>query len=372
MQFAKNVPLAPYTTFRIGGPARWFAEAASEEDVAAAVAFARERRLPLFVMSGGSNLLVSDRGYSGLVLRIALSGVSVINEGAERGKPAGESTGGQDAVNLHGRRTIFSAAAGEQWDAFVARTVAEEYGGLECLSGIPGSVGATPVQNVGAYGQEVSQTLLRVRAYDLQTLAFVSLSNSECGFGYRSSIFNTTERDRYIVTRADFALVQGGAPMLAYPDLKFYFKNEAPDLARVRRAVLDIRAQKGMVIVPGDRDSLSAGSFFKNPMVPQALVCSRFERIAGALGIPPESVPHYPAADGAAKIPAAWLVEQAGFSKGYSLGGAAISSRHTLALINPGNARAADVIALRDKIAGTVERRFGVRLESEPVWLGDL
>jgi UDP-N-acetylmuramate dehydrogenase len=345
MDFLENVALAPYTTFRIGGPARWFAEAVTEDDILAGLFFARERGLPLFILGGGSNLLVSDRGFPGLVLRIAIRGIDIAQK---------------DGISL------FSAGAGEEWDLFVERAVGEECAGVECLSGIPGTVGGTPVQNVGAYGQEVSESIATVRALDRQSMQFVTLTNAECGFAYRRSIFNTTAKERYIVSRVEYALVKNGAPALAYKDLKSYFEDCSPTLEEVRIAVRSIRASKGMLIVPGAPDSLSAGSFFKNPIVP----ATSLEHIAAALATNRERVPRYPASDGLVKLPAAWLVEQAGFSRGYALGEAGISSLHTLALINRGNATAAEVSALRDRIVETVGRRFGIRLEPEPVWVG--
>ena len=347
MQFLEEVPLAPYTTFQIGGPARWFAEAASEDDIAAGVAFAGDRKLPLFVLGGGSNLLVSDAGFSGLVLRIALRGIASAQE--------------------HGR-PILSAAAGEDWDALVAYAVAADYAGVECLSGIPGTVGGTPVQNVGAYGQEVSQTIVTVRAFDRESRQFVDLPASACGFSYRRSIFNSTQRERYVVTRVDYALNKNGPANFVYADLARYFtaRNVAsPTLAEVRDAVRTIRQQKGMLIVPGDADCRSAGSFFKNPVVPVTVLDS----LAQDLGVEKKSIPAYPARDGEVKLSAAWLIERAGFQKGYALGNAGISSRHTLALINRGGASAADVLALRDKVTETIASRFAIRLEPEPVWL---
>src|ERR1700760_2172409 len=191
MQFLERVPLAPYTTFQIGGPARWFAEAANEDDIVAGIAFAREHHLPLFILGGGSNLLVSDAGFPGLVLRIALMGM--------------RSTHQDD-------RLLVSAAAGEDWDGLVAYAVAANAAGVECLSGIPGTVGGTPVQNVGAYGQEVSETIVTVRALDRRTARFVDLAAADCGFSYRRSIFNSSERERYIVSRVDYSLVSHGAP----------------------------------------------------------------------------------------------------------------------------------------------------------------
>ena len=350
MDFREHVTLAPYTTFGIGGPARWFAEAYTEADVAEAAAFAREAKLPLFPLGGGSNLLVSDAGYPGLVLRLAMQAIYE--------EPAGI-------------RRLFRVAAGVDWDTLVARTVKQQCAGIECLAGIPGTTGGTPVQNVGAYGQEVSQTIACVRGYDLETASFVEWLGEDCRFGYRSSRFNMRDRGRYVLTRVDFSLEQGGASTLIYPDLKRYFEDKGikPSLEDTSRAVRTIRKSKGMVHSTQDPDSRSAGSFFKNPIVPAAV----YERIAA--GFAPAPVPHFPVPAGGqgepqVKIPAAWLLEKAGFHRGYVRGQAGISSRHTLALINRGEARAADILALRDEICAGVEQQFGVMLEPEPVWLG--
>ncbi len=339
MQFREHVPLAPYTTFKIGGPARWFAEATTEAEILKAVDFVRSRDLPLFILGGGSNLLVSDEGFPGLVLRIALYGIE------------------EDAG-------LFRVSAGEDWDRFVSLAVNRNYGGIECLAGIPGTVGGTPVQNVGAYGQEVSETIAAVRVIDLTRLEIEELSSAACGFSYRRSIFNSTERGRYIVTRVDYALQKDASPRLSYADLKRAFPGlEIPSLSDASAAVRVIRRQKGMLIVADDPDCRSAGSFFKNPIVTSA----HYSSIAAGLAA---AVPHYAAADGYVKLPAAWLVEQSGFPKGFALGAAGISSRHTLALINRGNARAADILALRDRIVAAVQAGFGIHLEPEPVLLG--
>lgn len=339
MQFREHVPLAPYTTFQIGGPARWFAEASTEAGILEAVEFARSRSLPLFALGGGSNLLVSDAGFSGLVLHIALKGIE------------------QEGEN-------FFVAAGENWDGFVSHAVEQNCAGIECLAGIPGTVGGTPIQNVGAYGQEVSETVRSVRALNLATLQFEEFSNADCGFSYRRSIFNTTERGKYIVTEVKYCLHADGQPKIAYADLKRHFQNsDQPSLREVSDAVRAIRRGKGMYIVPGDPDCRSAGSFFKNPIIS----AEHFTRIAKQEAV---EVPHYPAADGAVKIPAAWLLERAGFHKGYAMGEAGISTRHTLALINRGSAKAADIFTLRDKIISEVQSRFSIRLEPEPVLLG--
>jgi UDP-N-acetylmuramate dehydrogenase len=345
MRVLEQVLLAPYTTFGIGGPARWFVEASTEDEVLEAVRFARERNAPLFVLGGGSNLLVSDVGFPGVVLRIALKGI----EQAETSESA-----------------IFSVSAGEDWDAFVSLAVGKNYAGIECLAGIPGTVGGTPVQNVGAYGQEVAETIRLVRALDLQAIDYVELNAKECGFSYRRSIFNSSERGRYIVTRVDYELRSGLNASLSYADLKRYFGNwtRQPTLLEVSSAVREIRHQKGMLIVAGDPDCRSAGSFFKNPVIS----AEHFARITASMD--GTSVPCYPAANGQVKIPAAWLLDQAGFHKGYTLGRAGISTRHTLALINRGGASANDMTALRDAIVAKVLEQFAIRLEPEPVWVG--
>ena len=343
MEFLQEVTLGPYTTFQVGGPARWFAEATSEDDIAAGLSFAEQRQLPVFILGGGSNLLVSDAGFSGLVLRICLR-----------------------ALELQG--TVLVAGAGEDWDAVVAFAVEHNLSGMECLSGIPGTTGGTPVQNVGAYGQDVGQTIVTVRAFDRTTARFVSLPAAACGFAYRRSIFNTTERGRYVVSRVDYALHQDGAANFAYADLQKYFAARqvaAPTLAQVREAVLWVRAQKGMVLVAGDADCRSAGSFFKNPIVPLPMM----DALAQSLKIDRHTIPAFAAGAGEVKLSAAWLIERAGFTRGYALGNAGISSRHTLALINRGGATAADVIALRDQVIDKVAAQFGIRLEPEPVWV---
>jgi UDP-N-acetylmuramate dehydrogenase len=339
MEFREQVPLAPYTTFKIGGPARWFAEAESEAEIVEAVEFARERGLPLFVLGGGSNLLVADDGFPGLILHVALKGVNQSGD-------------------------VFDVAAGEDWDAFVTRVVGAGYAGVECLAGIPGTVGGTPIQNVGAYGQEVSETIVRVRALNRATQKFEEFSNADCDFTYRRSTFNSALRGKHIVTRVSYRLRKDGDPKIAYAELKRHFQDSVKPLLRdVSAAVREIRRGKGMYIVPGDPDCRSAGSFFKNPVVS----AEQYAHIEAAEKI---EIPHYPAADGSVKIPAAWLLERAGFHKGYTLGRAGISSKHTLALINRGDAKAADIFALRDRIVAQVESRFGIQLEPEPVLLG--
>ncbi len=349
MLMEENKPLAPFTTFGIGGPARWFAEAGSEDDITEAETWTREHGAPLFVLGGGSNLLISDAGFSGLVLRVALRGIAAADDAEQK---------------------IYSVAAGEDWDGFVERAVQDKCAGIECLAGIPGTVGGTPVQNVGAYGQEVASSIERVRAYDLRERAFVELDAAECGFAYRSSRFNSTDRGRFIVTRVDYRLTAGGAPTLRYADLQRAFadSSKAASLADVAGAVRRIRQSKGMLLVEGDPNCRSVGSFFKNPVVTN----ERLQEIEAGIGVQPPRFPAGPDPEnvGRSKIPAAWLIEQSGFAKGYALGAAGVSSRHTLALINRGGATAAAIMALAAQIMEAVEAQFGIQLEMEPVLVG--
>jgi UDP-N-acetylmuramate dehydrogenase len=341
------VPLAPLTTLKVGGPARLFVHASSEEEVLAAVEYARSNHLPLFVLGGGSNLLVADTGFNGLVLRIGITGVKA-----------------QDA---RGRRREYEVGAGEPWDAFVARAVAENCAGVETLSGIPGTVGGTPVQNVGAYGQEVAETIQSVRVLDLQTMAIENMSNAECDFSYRTSIFNSSAAGRYIVLSVTYSLEIGGTPRITYADLKKYFAERQPTLQQTREAVREIRLSKAMLIVPDDEDCRSAGSFFKNPLVDAA----EYDRVAGVAATKNQTAPpRYPAGDGRVKLSAAWLVEHSGFPKGYTKGNAGISRKHSLAIVNRSGATATEIVALKDEVQRGVAEAFGIELHPEPVMLG--
>jgi UDP-N-acetylmuramate dehydrogenase len=263
---------------------------------------------------------------------------------------------------------VFEVGAGEEWDKFVACAVSQNCAGVECLSGIPGSTGGTPVQNVGAYGQEVAETIESVQVLDLRDNEIHELCNEACGFAYRTSIFNSSERGRFIVLRVDFALREGGQPGIRYADLKRYFaeRGNSPSLADVREAVRSIRASKGMLITPGDEDCRSAGSFFKNPVLPDAEYKSLHER-AQERGL---QIPSYPALNAYRKISAAWLVENSGFAKGYNRGPVGISRKHALAIVNRGGARAADIIALKDEIQQGVSQKWGIQLQTEPVFVG--
>ncbi|MGA9586881.1 MAG: UDP-N-acetylmuramate dehydrogenase [Terracidiphilus sp.] len=349
MRVEENKPLAPLTTLGIGGPARWFVDARSEEDIAEAATWASAKNIPVFVLGGGSNLLVADGGFNGLVLHIGLKGISV----RESDSPSDEQ--------------IYEVNAGEDWDQFVQRTVEDDCAGIECLAGIPGTAGGTPVQNVGAYGQDVSATIDRVRAFDLRKHAFVDFSSSECSFAYRRSRFNTIDRGRYVVSSVDYQLKMHGAATLKYADLQRAFPDHsALRLRDVAEAVRRIRQSKGMLLVEGDLDCHSAGSFFKNPIVD-------VERVAAVTSVVGSEPPRFSAGPGhedCVKLPAAWLIEKAGFTKGYVLGRAGIATKHTLALINRGGATAAEILALADKIRAAVEQQFGIQLQMEPVTLG--
>jgi UDP-N-acetylmuramate dehydrogenase len=350
LNIQENIPLAPLTTFQVGGPARYFIAARTETEAKDALGFAAEKRLPLFVLGGGSNVLVSDAGWPGLVLKMDLAGVTFESDG---------------------KNTGFYAAAGEDWDQFVAFTVARNCAGLECLSGIPGTVGGTPVQNVGAYGQEVSQTITRVRVLEIATGETLELDNAACKFSYRASIFNTIERERYVVLETAYRLKHAGQPTIEYSDLKKFFSaadGGPPTLQQVRDAVRSIRQSKAMLLVSGDEDCRSAGSFFKNPLVSQP-EADRIQASAQKRA-PKKPLPCYPAQDGQVKLAAAWLVEQAGFKKGYSRGPVGISRKHALAIVNRGGATAQDIIALKDEVQKKVLDVWGVQLHPEPVFVG--
>jgi len=338
LEIREEVALAPLTTFGVGGSARYFAAAKSEADVAQAAEWVSQRNIPLFVLGGGSNLLVRDEGYNGLVLQMQIGGIEDLGKG------------------------LFAVGAGEDWDNFVGRMVAASYAGVECLAGIPGSVGGTPVQNVGAYGQEVSETIVSVRAYDRDAGMFIELRKDACRFRYRQSRFNTEEPGRFIVTQVRFSLLLGGAPTLKYVELKERVGASA-GLAEVAETVREIRRSKGMLLVEGDPENHTAGSFFKNPVVEMEMLAS----VAAAAGVAAEKVPHWPAGEGKIKLPAAWLLERAGFVKGWGTGKVGISSRHTLALVNRGGATFGDMLRIKCQIDEKVWEKFGIRLEREPV-----
>jgi UDP-N-acetylmuramate dehydrogenase len=347
MVIQENVPLAPLTTLQVGGPARYVVVARSTAEIVEALGYARARDLPVLVLGGGSNLVVSDAGWPGVVIKIAIAGFEERSEGD---------------------KVLFDVGAGEEWDKFVARAVARNCAGVECMSGIPGSVGGTPVQNVGAYGQEVAETIESVLVLDSRDNQVRELCKEACGFSYRTSIFNTTERGRFIILRVTYGLRKGGRPRAEYADLKKYFAgwSTTPTLAETREAVRQIRARKAMLIVPGDEDCRSAGSFFKNPV----LTAEEYEELRKRAAARNLQIPSYPALDAKRKVSAAWLVEHSGFSRGYASGHVGISRKHALAIVNRGGATAAQVLALKEQIQSRVHDIWGIGLEPEPVMVG--
>ncbi len=341
--------LADYTTVRLGGPARGFVRAGTEEELIGAVRAADAAGEPVLILGGGSNLVVADEGFDGTVIQVATRGVS-------RGAGPG----------------VLTVAAGEDWDAVVARTVAEGLAGLECLSGIPGLAGATPIQNVGAYGQEVAETIIRVRVYDRKAGDVLEIPNEQCGFGYRTSRFRGA--DRFVVLSVTFGLaVQVRSVPVRYAELVAalgVLPGDQVESTEARSAVIELRQRKGMVIDPADPDTRSVGSFFVNPVL-NAAALAAVEAAARARCGPDTRVPRFSAGDGLVKVPAAWLIERAGFSRGYNPGdGVRISAKHTLALVNAGSASTAALLALAREIRDGVRDAFGVSLAPEPVLIG--
>jgi UDP-N-acetylmuramate dehydrogenase len=344
MQVQENVPLAPLTTIGIGGPARFFFRAHSGDEVVEALDWARARDEQVFFLGGGSNLLISDTGFAGLVIQLDLHGITI---------EADDKT-----------HAMVKVAAGEPWDRFVKFAVRREWAGIECLSGIPGSTGATPIQNVGAYGQEVAETIARVEALDRTTSRVTWFTNDECRFGYRSSLFKNIERERYVVLSVTFRLRRNGSATLKYPELRQYVEERGialDDLAGVREAVIAIRKRKGMVLDKRDPDTRSDGSFFMNPVLTPEQYAAFAQRAPDA--------PHFPFGDDV-KLSAAWLIEHAGFEKGFVHGNVGLSSKHTLAIINRGRGTAAEVVELVEMIQGCVREQFGVEIHPEPNFIG--
>ncbi len=340
----ERVPLHPLSTIAVGGPARWFAEANTNEDVRAIHEWCVERDLSLFVLGGGSNIIVSDDGFDGVVLAMTMSGRTIVNT------PDG---------------TRLTAGAGESWDRLVDWLVGQELSGVECLSGIPGTVGGTPIQNVGAYGQEVAGVIERVTVFDRTRSAFAELTAADCRFSYRTSRFKADDAGRFIVCDVSFLLTQS-TPALSYPELLAEMERRGiahPRPQDVREAVLTIRRRKGMVLDEGDPDTRSVGSFFMNPVVN---VDDR-DRIAA---LARDRVPGFPAAEGRVKIPAAWLIERAGLRKGTGDRAVGLSSKHPLAIVNRGGANARDVIRFAVQVKRAVLDWSGVWLRPEPVFVG--
>jgi len=352
---ANDIALAPLTTLGLGGPARCFVDAVDDETLCDALAWARARALPVALIGGGSNVVVPDVGFAGLVIALRMRGVTTV---------------------IDGDRVHVTAAAGEPWDELVARCVSEELAGIECLSGIPGLVGATPIQNVGAYGQEVSTTIASVRVLERETLTEHVLTNAECAFSYRYSALKR-QPGRYVVLGVTFSLHKGGAPLLRYQELVNAFlvrgSTSAPSLDDVRATVIALRRAKSMVYDPAapDENTRSAGSFFLNPIVPSLQADALAAQLVAEGRIAaPSALPRYPTSDATlTKLAAAWLIEAAGFRKGEQRGAVGISTKHSLALVCHAGATANELIAFANEIEARVQDRFGIRLEREPVLL---
>jgi len=344
----EHEPLAMHCTLGVGGPARFFTEARDEEDVLAAWRWARSRGVPLRILGGGSNLVVADEGIDGLVVRVGVRGLSSVAVGS--------------LVEL-------TAGAGEPWDEVVRHAIDRGWGGLECLSGIPGLAGATPIQNVGAYGQEVSDTITAVRALDRERGTVVRLTAADCAFAYRDSMLKSGASERYAVLAVTYRLEPDARPRVRYADLERHLAARGvgtPSLAEVRASILDIRRSKSMVLDPGDPNRRSCGSFFLNPIVSS----EELGRIEARAGDP--AMPRWAQPDGRTKLAAGWLIERAGFARGMRVGPVGLSSRHALAIVCHDGARARDVLELAAAIRDRVEERFGTRLAPEPAfWPAD-
>jgi UDP-N-acetylmuramate dehydrogenase len=345
-----EVPVAPLTTLEIGGTADWLVEVASTSELRDALRWAHDHRLPVTVLGGGSNVVVADGGVPGLVVRIASHGI--------------------DLERRH-EVTVLTAAAGHDWDDVVATSVAEGLAGIECLSGIPGTAGATPIQNVGAYGQEVGSIIETVRVLHRETLEETGLAVADCGFGYRTSVLRRPDNP-YLVLAVSLRLLPGGLPNLSYAQVSDRFTGVAtPGLAEVRAAVLELRRSKSMVIDEADPNRRSVGSFFVNPVVDDGTVDAVVEaaRALGVLGSG-ELPPLHRVGDGRTKLPAAWLIERAGFPRGCVRGRVGLSTNHALAVVNRGGATAAELVAFARDIRRGVRSHLGVDLQPEPVFWG--
>lgn len=366
-----DAPLAPLTTLQVGGPARTLVRAGSTDDLVAAVRAADEAGEDLLLVSGGSNLVISDAGFAGTVVQVATRGIELLEDAVPAAGDGGEP-------GRSGERVLVRAAAGEPWDGFVAHAVEQGWSGVEALSGIPGRVGSTPIQNVGAYGQDVSQTIVEVELLDRDSGELERFSAADCGFAYRDSVFKRTQKGstgRYVVLAVTFSLERselsqpiGYAALAQGLDVAM---GERVPVADVREAVLAQRRQRGMVWDADDHDTWSCGSFFTNPIITTAQMDDVRAHVIERMGPNAPEPPEFDAGEGLVKTSAAWLIDKAGYGKGYAMPGpAALSTKHPLAITNRGGARAADVAILAREIREGVEDAFGVRLVNEPVFVG--
>ena len=351
MTIQENVPLAPFTTLKVGGPAKYFCVVDSTSQLSLALDFASKENLPILLIGGGSNIVISDKGWDGLVIKIELKGIQIVSENESK-----------ITVNV---------GAGENWDDFVSWSVKNDLSGIECLSGIPGTTGSTPIQNVGAYGQEVSETIHRVQVLDVETKETRWIINSDCHFSYRNNIFKKNGFGKLIVISVDFELQQNVFPELRYGELKREVEDSnISDLPSLRNKVLEIRRRKSMVVDKSDPNSRSAGSFFTNPIV-SAVEFDRFLEIAREMEMEIASIPQYPQEDGKVKLAAGWLIEQSGFEKGFVFGNVGLSNKHALAIINRENGSALEIFNFAKEIQDAVKMKWGIWLENEPQFIGD-
>jgi len=341
LDIQRHVPLAPFTTLELGGPANHFVRAEDESTLSGALRWAADEGISTAVLGGGSNLIVPDEGYDGLVIHMGITNVEFLDGGEVK------------------------AGAGVPWETVVDGALSRGWAGLECLTGIPGSTGATPIQNVGAYGQEVAEVIAAVRVLRRGAMTFEELGPEECAFGYRDSWFKR-EPDRFIVCAVRFALRPNGAGTVRYAELEKSVRADAT-LSDIRRAVLDLRRRKSMVIDPADPNRRSAGSFFLNPIVAAGEADRVVEQaIRDNLVSDPSEVPRYAAGEGQVKLAAGWLIEKAGIAKGTRRGAFGVSTRHALALVHHGGGTTADLLAFADEIRTRVRDQFGINLEREP------
>jgi UDP-N-acetylmuramate dehydrogenase len=343
-KISENILLNKFTTIKLGGNAKFFCECDTEKDIIECLDFAKSNNLKIHILGGGSNTIFSDKGFDGLVIKIGLMGINIHNDFKDN--------------------IIIKSSAGEQWDDFIIFCIENNLTGVECLSGIPGSVGATPIQNVGAYGQEVKDTIIFVKAIDRETYKPTMFSNEDCLFGYRTSRFKTIDKGKYIVTEVMFKLKKDSKPEIKYPELEKYIRTKGEEnitVNLVRDAVMELRRKKAMVVDEYEPDSVSCGSFFVNPVLSD----NEFENMCVKSGIEKSEIPHYKSGAGF-KLSAAWLIENAGFEKGYTKNGAGISNKHSLALVNRGGT-AKDLLGLAEEIQTKVFDKFGIVLVKEPV-----
>ncbi len=343
-EISENIQLKDYTSIKLGGRAKFFCECKTESDLLGCLKYAESNNVRIQILGGGSNTIFSDYGFEGLVIKIDLKGIKIHNDFKDH--------------------VIIKAAAGEEWDDFVKYCIKNNFAGVECLSGIPGSVGATPIQNVGAYGQEVKDTIIFVKAIDKETYKPTMFSNEDCLFGYRTSRFKTTDKGKYIVTEVMFKLKKDGKPEIKYPELEKYLKSKTEkvfSLDDVRNAVMELRKKKAMVLDENEPDSVSCGSFFVNPVLNK----EEFDNFCAKLNIEKDNIPNYLTESGM-KLSAAWLIENAGFVKGYTKNGAGISNKHSLALVNRGGTTK-DLLELAEEIQSKVFDKFGIMMVKEPV-----